>query len=1533
MAKTLSPHRAPFRVVVLTGEASPRAWMRTDDLGFEVERVDSGHALLDRLGRESPSAVVIELSSDPARGLPVLHSVRGGFPRVPAVVLAGNEAAGLGAIRQGAQDYLPLHQADGATLERCLRAAIERSEAEAALRFDNALAKRYWAAQFTIRRLLARASGLEAVAPHVLQVLCETIAFEVGELWVRDEAADILRLSTQWHVPEIRLADFTEQSRELTFAEHAGLPGRAWARRAPVWIPDVTQDDNFARDPSAQRTGLRGAYAFTVEDQQRVLGVLAFFSREAREPDQDLMLMMASVGAEVGGFLARKQDEQALQEAHLALADSERTHRRFVECLNERYFFYRHDRAGDFTFLSPSVARVLGYSPEDYRANYAEMFTSDPCNAQAIRFTEATLRGEPQPTYEVEVRARDGSVRRLEITEYPVPSPSGEIVSVEGIARDVTDQRHVEQALRESEHRSRTLVEHSTEAILVIDAESWRFEDANQKAVELFGYPREVLLGLRPNDLSALRQPDGRDYKDVAADVAGQAARGEMPAVEWTMRTATGREFPVELRVVRLPAAGRMLLRGAITDISARRKEQVLRDGQSRVLEMIATGAPLGETLTALTRLLEGQSEGLLASVLLLDEDGVHVRHGAAPSLPRAYVESVNGESIGPEAGSCGTAMYRREPVIVEDILQDPLWDRHRALAAPHGLRACWSTPILSRQGRVLGSLAMYYREVRKPGPVERELIDVATRIAAIAIEREEAEKALEAKETRYRRLFEAAKEGIALLDFETGWIRQANPALAELLGLPQELLVARSLWDLGLLGPALGARASLSELQQREYLCLQDLPLMTSDGRRRHLEFVSTVYYVDSERVIQCNLRDVTERKQAQEVQATTYRIAEAATTGEGLEDLLWAVHTNLGELMPAQNFFVSLYDEATQLVSFPYWVDERQLRPKPRAPALLLTDYVLRRGAVLHATPERTAELVRSGAVSPRDRPHTDWIGVPLQVHERTIGVLAVTSYAPGFRFRDRDVETLQFVSTQVAMAIDRRRGEQALRLSEATFRSLVENAPYGIYRATPDGRFASVNPALVNMLGYTSREEVMGLDMAQQVYKDLAERSRVLKRLREREFVPLEAAWKRKDGSAITVRLTGRAVRDSAGMVELYEVMAEDVSERLALEGQLRQAQKIEAVGRLAGGIAHDFNNIMNVILGYTEILQRQTDLVPSHHEKLEEIRKAGQRAASLTQQLLAFSRKQILQPRVLLLNTVVSEMESMLRRLIGEDVQLVTVLAAGLRFVKADPGQMEQVLMNLAVNARDAMPQGGTLLVETTNLELGENDSPYRLGAKPGPYVLLSVIDTGEGMDAETLSHIFEPFFTTREQGHGTGLGLATVYGIVKQSGGYIMVESAPGKGTAFRVYLPSTDEEIVLSSSDLPPGALERATETVLLVEDDAALRAVVREVLEDAGYSVLVRHTALESVELARAYAGHIDLLLTDVIMPELNGPEVAEILREIRPDTRVLYMSGYTDEALVSRVALGRDVPFIQKPFSTDNLLRTVRAVLKASR
>ncbi len=668
------------------------------------------------------------------------------------------------------------------------------------------------------------------------------------------------------------------------------------------------------------------------------------------------------------------------------------------------------------------------------------------------------------------------------------------------------------------------------------------------------------------------------------------------------------------------------------------------------VLAMIMAQQPLSSILESLCLKIEERSHGLICSVLLLDSDDATLRHGAAPSLPPSYSKAIDGTKIGPRVGSCGTAAYRRQPVVVTDIANDPLWADYRHLASSYGLGACWSMPISSQDGAVLGTFACYYREPRSPDAYHLLLIDRAAHLASITIEHHRTKKQLEAAETRYRTLVER-------------------------------------------------------------------LP-------------------------------------------AITY-MAEVGVQGR------W--------------FFVSPQIETMLGYTPNEWMAD---------PALWMS------------------------------RIHSDDREIALEAEKRV---------------------------------------QETGELYKAEYRMCAR-----------DGRIL----------------------------------------------------WFRDEANLLT---------DIAAKPVMQGVLY-DITEYRRLEDQLRQSQKMEAVGQLAGGVAHDFNNLLMIIEAHSERIRERLSPGDSIYADAIEIRNAVARAASLTERLLAFGRKQLLQPRILDLSSILSEIANMIRRLLAENIEMEINVEPRLSWVKVDRNQIEQAILNLAVNARDAMPEGGKLTIGLQNAHF-EKAQTWRHGlVEPGDYVVLSVSDTGIGMNTETQSHIFEPFFTTKQPGKGTGLGLSTVYGTVKDSGGAIDVESEPNRGSAFRIFFPACESEASPEETPVFPRSSPSGNETILLVEDQVGIREVANDYLLQLGYNVLAAPDGEAAMEVAQSRKQRIDLLVTDLVMPKMGGRQLAARLAEMYPRTKVLFMSGYPDVAMEGSEDPILDNEILRKPFSLKTLANRARLLLDAS-
>jgi two-component system, cell cycle sensor histidine kinase and response regulator CckA len=571
--------------------------------------------------------------------------------------------------------------------------------------------------------------------------------------------------------------------------------------------------------------------------------------------------------------------------------------------------------------------------------------------------------------------------------------------------------------------------------------------------------------------------------------------------------------------------------------------------------------------------------------------------------------------------------------------------------------------------------------------------------------------------------------------------------------------------------------------------------------------------------------------------------------------------------------------------------------------------------------------AQPFRSGIVEHQE--------MRLEIHDQTRHIYATAM--PIKSLSGKVEQTILMVQDLTDLSV-LRQSKKALETSEARFRLIFEQARLGMATATPEGRYLQVNPALCRFLGY-ERDELLKLTVFDVTHPDDRESTRqaIGESLVGSRALEMEKRYLRKDGTTAWGYLTAAWLRDAEGRPEFAVGLVQDIDERRRVqeslrlsEEQLQQSQKMEAIGRLAGGVAHDFNNLLTVINGRCRLLLDALEKTPLR-EEIEVIAQAGEQAVSLTRQLLAFSRRQAPESRVVDLNTVVSEMDSMLRSLIGEDLVLDIRLKTEPGNVRADPGQIEQVIMNLAVNARDAMPEGGRLTIETGSTVLDRPIESAVGHVGPGRYVTLSIRDSGTGMDERVRAHMFEPFFTTKEKGKGTGLGLPTVMTIVKQASGHIAVESDPGKGSCFTIYLPWVGEAAEAGPQEPPARADLHGTETILVVEDETTVRELARELLEMNGYTVLEATHGQEALRICRTHDGPIHLMLTDVVMPHMNGNELADTLAPLRPGMKILYMSGYGEESAVLRPIVRSTTTFLRKPFTPDALAEKVRALLNA--
>jgi two-component system, cell cycle sensor histidine kinase and response regulator CckA len=865
----------------------------------------------------------------------------------------------------------------------------------------------------------------------------------------------------------------------------------------------------------------------------------------------------------------------------------------------------------------------------------------------------------------------------------------------------------------------------------------------------------------------------------------------------------------------------------------------------------------------------------------------------------------------------CAHTILQSEVVVVSDTLADEV-TKTSPLATHGGLRFYAGVPLLTPERYALGTLCVMDSVPRDLSGEQRQaLMRLASQVMSIldlrrisgqkvapqndftgGLESKPAGRALSESDI-YRAVTQAASDAIIVID-EQSTILFANRSIERILGYPAEELVGQQLTVLmpdSLQRVRRQAMRESLETGEKHISWQQVVPALHKSGQAVGLEVSFDEFVAGGKRLFTGICRDVTERKRIEDERfqlAAIVESSEDAVIGKNLDGIITTWNTGAKRIYGYR---------AEEILGKHISI----LTPPERPDEVPQTMEKLRRGE--RAALYETVRITKDGR-----RIHVSLTVSPIRDNAgRITGVSSV----------DRDITDRKLVEMKL------QEQEKALRSSEQLYRSLFEGMVHGIYRLGREGEFLEVNPALVAMLGYNSAGDVLKLNPATELYLDPQEKPRLVQKWLEETKIEDEVKWRRRDGTIITVRLNGRTLTDDRGVVQGFEFIAEDVTERRSLEQELRQVQKVEAVEQLASGIAHEFNNYLGVILGYSEILVEEAGTNQSLRRSVAEIKAATHRAASLSRSLLTFSRKQVLEPTILDLNHAILEAHKMLHRLLPASIEIVPLLDPDLGRVKADPGQIQQILINLVINARDAMPLGGKITIETSNRELDEFYCNQHPGIQPGTHVLLAVRDTGCGMDAETLGHIFEPFFTTKEQGKGTGLGLSTTYGIVKQSGGRIDVESSLGAGSVFRIYLPRARGQVAHSEPAVMRAEKPRAYGTILVVEDEMALRRLIRLSLERCGYKVLTAKDGTEAIEICQRNPSQIHLVLTDIMMPHVNGLQLRERAATLCPEAKFLFMSGYSEEIILPGNLSTHGCAFLEKPFRPDELARKVHDLL----
>ncbi len=801
--------------------------------------------------------------------------------------------------------------------------------------------------------------------------------------------------------------------------------------------------------------------------------------------------------------------------------------------------------------------------------------------------------------------------------------------------------------------------------------------------------------------------------------------------------------------------------------------------------------------------------------------------------------------------------------------------------------------------------------------------------------ERKRIEQRLIEGETKYRLLFESNPEAMWVYDAETLRFLAVNEAAVVRYGYTEEEFLSMTTTDL-LVSPAQSrsAQPRLPESQPQTWFHQR-----RKDGTVIDVEFLAHPIEFSGRMAQMVIAKDVTGRRRAEKVQEAVYRIAQASDASQTLDELYEAVHGIIKTVMPADNFYIALYDEKEDILSFPYFVDEVDAPAPPRKLGRGLTEHVLRTGHSLLCDYKLDEEMQRRGEVEMVGVSSSIWLGVPLILEHKAIGVMTVQHYADPAAYGEPEKQVLEFVSSQIARAIDKKRAEEALRLSEGKYRTLFEESKDGIFMSTPEGKLIDVNPAGVELFGYTSREEMLRTDIAHDLYYNPGDRDLFIRKLAAQGFiVDFEFEIKTKSGERRVVLESATAITNHLNKIVAYRGFLRDITERKKLEEQLRHAQKMESIGTLAGGIAHDFNNLLGIILGYTSLLETEYGDRTKAAQNIHTVKKAVERGAGLVRQLLTFARKSESWFEPLNVNDTVKELAKMLMQTFPKTIAISTNLQQVLPFIVADSGQIHQAILNLCVNARDAIigeqaesNAAGQVTVSTAVVERASIQSKFSdLTAKE--YVVISVSDTGVGMSEETRHRIFEPFFTTKGLGRGTGLGLSVVYGVVNNHRGCIDVESALGVGTTFYLYFPAQTPLLDIDAEPAVPAFKARGgKETILVVEDEEMLLKLVQTVLEDRGYRVLTAKDGQEGIDIFRNRHEEIACILTDMGLPRLGGWEMFLKMKEVKPTVKAILASGYCDPKIRAEMMKEGAKDFIQKPYVSEVVLQRIREILDA--
>jgi len=1176
-------------------------------------------------------------------------------------------------------------------------------------------------------------------------------------------------------------------------------------------------------------------------------------------------------------------------------------------------------------------------------------------------------------------RKMSGRVKEKDIKREGGISPDLEMLH--GI--NAVDQ--AQEALRDSELKFRTLFENANDAIFLMEED--RFIDCNRKTLEMFGCTREQIIGQPPYKFSPAKQPDGQDSTKKAISKIKAALNGEPQFFEWKHCRYDGTPFDAEVSLQFIDLSGKRFLQAMVRNVSERKRaEESLQESEEKYRTLFEQS---GDAIYISTRsgkfidvnrsmvnLFGYTREEMLEldiSMVYVDDEGRRkfqqkIEQEGALKDYEVKFRKKDGQEI--DCWLTATVRYAKDGSIlgyqgiVHDITEHKQAEEALRKSEEEARRLAQENAAIAEIGRIVSSTLDIEEAYERFAEEVRNIISFDEITVGIISHEDNTINFRYSKgiDVPGRRLGDTmpltagtitaeilrTRSSLLVQGKSPAEVTDKFPGLTPFIqvGLQSFLLVPLFSRDqvIGVLGFSSKKPNAYSD---------KDLRLGESIGFQISGAIANAQLFSEGKQAEEALRKSEKEARRLAQENAVMAEIGRIVSATLDIEEVYERFAEEMKKLVNLDRIAINTIDTESRTFKISY-VWGPQVSGRRVGDVIPLagtgTEKIFNTGLSLLIHDENWEEILRQfpGLIPIYDSGFRSMIMAPLISKNDVIGVLNIQSIKAN-AYSEADLKIAERVGNEIAGAIfnaqlfaGHKRSEEALRESEERYRTILESIEDGYYEVDIAGNFTFFNDSLCRILGY-SKEEMMGMNNRQ--YAD-PENAKKLYQIFNRVYRTGQSTrisdWEiiRKDGAKRYNEASVSLIKDSSGNRMGFRGIVRDITERSqaeeemkALQEQLRQSQKIEAIGQLAGGIAHDFNNALTLIKTSAQLALLELKEGDPLRQTFEIIDKATQQSANLTRQLLAFSRRQIMEMKVIELNNLLRDMEKMFHRLIGEDIELVSVLAEDLGRVKVDPGQMEQVILNLVINSRDAMPRGGKLTIETANVEIDEKYVHNHVGAKPGRYVRVSVSDTGVGMTPEVKGRIFEPFFTTKEKGMGTGLGLSTVYGIVKQSGGNVWVYSELGKGATFKVYLPRVDEPLEEETEKQIKRELPRGGETVLVAEDEGDVRSLVVQILKRQGYKVLEASNGEEALILCEKHQGMVHLLVTDVVMPVMSGRELKERLLLLHPEAKVLYMSGYTDDAVVRHGVLEEGVNFLQKPFSMEKLVDKVREVLDKNR